>query len=91
MTTTTDDELLTTRQAAEFLGSTINSLTSMRSSGHGPTWMRINDNYHVRYRKSALVEYLANRSPSGNSHAAIGAMRRSGTERRLHQQGADGA
>lgn len=90
MTTPPDDELMTTRQAAEFLGSTINSLTSMRSSGHGPAWIRINDNYHVRYRKSDLVEYLVNRSPAGNSHAAIAAEARA-KRNRPHQPVANGA
>lgn len=91
MTTMTDDELMTTRQAAEFLGSTINSLTSMRSAGDGPPWMRINDNYHVRYRKRDLIEYLVNRSPAGKSQAAFAAKKRAEMIKKLLQHEADGA
>ena len=62
-------EFLTTRQAAEFLGSTINSLTSMRSAGGGPVWSRAEDTWHVRYRKSDLVDYLAKRTTHDRARA----------------------
>lgn len=75
-----ENEYLTTRQAAEFLGSTINSLTSLRSSGGGPAWSRAEDTWHIRYRRSDLVEYLANRSDNAKAHAHAAAIARANRE-----------
>ena len=55
-----DDDLLTPKEAAAFLGSTENSLRSLRSTGIGPAFVRPNG-YHVRYRRSDLRAYLAAR------------------------------
>lgn len=76
----TDDKFLTTRQAAEYVGSTINSLTSMRSVGSGPRWTRAEDTWHVRYLKSDLDEYLANRSPSDRARAYSASLTRAKRE-----------
>ncbi len=75
-----EDEYLTTRQAAEFLGSTINSLTSMRSEGRGPPWSRNEDTWRVRYRRRDLAEYLAGRSANARAHAHAAAVARSKRE-----------
>lgn len=71
-----DDEIMTTRQAAEFLGSTINSLTSMRSGGGGPIYFRDTDGFHVRYRKRDLVAYLASRTAPDHARAKAAAIAR---------------
>lgn len=63
------EEFLTTRQAAEFLGSTINSLTSMRSAGGGPAWSRAEDTWRIQYRKSDLTAYLAKRTAHDHARA----------------------
>jgi|TARA_R100001132_G_C3226345_1_gene62812 hypothetical protein len=74
---TMEDEYLTTRQAAEYLGSTINSLTSMRSSGRGgPPWSRSEDTWRVRYRRADLDDYMQNRAPYDRARAHAAALAR---------------
>ena len=76
----TDDDYLTTRQAAEYVGSTINSLTSMRSSGGGPRWSRSEDTWRIRYRRGDLDEYLAGRCANARAHAHAAAIARANKE-----------
>ena len=82
-----EDEYFTTRQAAEYLGSTINSLTSMRSSGRGgPPWSRSEDTWRVRYRRADLDEYLANRSTNASAHAHAAALARDAERKEPHRR-----
>ena len=82
-----DDEYLTTRQAAEYLGSTINSLTSMRSSGYGgPRWSRSEDTWRVRYRRADLDEYLADRAPCDSARAHAAALAREAERKEPHRR-----
>ena len=82
-----EEEYLTTRQAAEYLGSTINSLTRMRSSGRGgPPWSRSEDTWRVRYRQADLEEYLANRSTNARAHAHAASLARDAERKEPHRR-----
>lgn len=81
------DEYLTTRQAAEYLGSTINSLTSMRSSGRGgPPWSRSEDTWRVRYSRADLDDYIANRAPYDSARAHAAALARDAERKEPHRR-----
>jgi hypothetical protein len=57
--------LLTTKQAAAYIGSTENSLRCMRSKGYGPTFLKIGA--AVFYRKSELHAYQGSVGPSSRT------------------------
>jgi hypothetical protein len=77
-----DEEYLTPKEAAAYIGSTENSLRSMRSTGIGPKVTRPNG-WRPRYAKADLDEYLAGRAQTHVAHAEAAARRRLEKERGL--------
>lgn len=66
MTIKTD--LLTAKEAAEYLSTTENSLRSMRSKRCGPPFLK--EEYYIRYRRSELDAYMASLRPSDTKRMA---------------------
>jgi predicted DNA-binding transcriptional regulator AlpA len=56
------DQLLRARQVAEWLGTTEGRLANMRSLGFGPPYIKVH--HAVRYRRSAVEQYLADNTVS---------------------------
>ena len=59
-------EVLTTEQAAEFLQCSVEHLEIARTKGGGPPFSRLGPRL-VRYRKAALLDYLAKREVTSTS------------------------
>ncbi|HEX9790585.1 MAG TPA: helix-turn-helix domain-containing protein [Kiloniellales bacterium] len=65
-------ELLTARQAAEFLGVSTEYLELHRRLGDGPEFLKLTDapNGIVRYRRDALEKWLAERTRTQTGESA---------------------
>lgn len=71
-----DPDLLTAKEAADFLYASENSLRSMRSKRSGPPFHR--EGHRICYRRSELEAYLASHRPSARTQFSI---RRSRSEK----------
>jgi predicted DNA-binding transcriptional regulator AlpA len=58
-----DDDLLSTREVAHWLGVSTQWIEIGRSKGYGPSFVRISPR-RIRYRRGAVIEFL-----SGRQHA----------------------
>ncbi|MBB3230955.1 helix-turn-helix domain-containing protein [Halomonas stenophila] len=59
-------KLLTTQQAAEFLGLSPNTVNQWRYLKRGPRFRKIGKN--VRYAEADLLEFLEKQTRTGTSH-----------------------
>lgn len=57
---TTDDPLMTTEEASEYLKATVLHLAQLRHRGKGPTFIKFSPK-KVLYRKSSVDAWLASR------------------------------
>jgi predicted DNA-binding transcriptional regulator AlpA len=63
------ESLLTTKQAAELLGQSDGTLRRWRSVRTGPTYVQLSPR-NVRYRKSDVLRYIAEKVRTPHVHAA---------------------
>ena len=74
MTTTIDlDDLLTTKEAASYLGLKYGTLEIWRSKGRGPQFLKLGDSHGaaVRYERSVLAAWLAQRAFKSTSQHTV--------------------
>jgi predicted DNA-binding transcriptional regulator AlpA len=74
MTTTIDlDDLLTTKEAATLLGLKYGTLEIWRSKGQGPEFLKLGDSNGaaVRYQRSVLTAWLAQRAYKSTSQHTV--------------------
>jgi hypothetical protein len=62
MTTLDDPRIISTRQAAELIGTTPNALRALRHRGAGPRFHRIEGVQSVLYLRSEVEDYIAERA-----------------------------
>lgn len=60
------DEMLTTEQAAAYLGYAPQTLTDKRWRGDGPPFLKLSRNC-VRYSKAALIEWAMSKTVVGKN------------------------
>lgn len=65
-----DREILNTEQAAEFIGCSVQQLESMRLKGNGPKFSKFSPRI-IRYRRSVLIQYLADHEVSSTSQEVL--------------------
>ncbi|MGY3265169.1 hypothetical protein [Lysobacter sp. HA35] len=53
-----DDRLLSTRDAARFLGYTGPHMRKLRSANEGPTWLVMPNGFSIRYRLGDLKQWV---------------------------------
>jgi len=75
-----EEEYLTPKEAAAYIGSTDASLRWMRSKGVGPRFTKP-DGWHARYTKADLDEYVAGRAHAHVAHAELAARKRAEKEK----------
>jgi len=63
-------KLLTTAQAAKFLGLSYSTLLAMRRRGEGPVWIKLTQKGSYRYTKESLHAYLEDRKRDDSSLAS---------------------
>ena len=56
------DDLLTTQQVADWIGYSKQWLEIGRHRGYGPPFVKVGTNGRVRYRRSDVIEWLAERT-----------------------------
>ncbi|MDH5508842.1 MAG: helix-turn-helix domain-containing protein [Nitrospinota bacterium] len=66
-----ENELLTTKQAAQFLAVTPSLLIKLRGCGGGPKYLKIARN--VRYRRGDIEKWLASNERASTSDDGLGA------------------
>lgn len=65
----TPETLLTTKQAAQLMGQSDGTLRRWRSERTGPAYVQLSPR-NVRYRKSDVLRYIAERVRTPHVHAA---------------------
>lgn len=52
------DEMITSKEAARFCGTTDKALAQLRYRKEGPAYIRVNDRQHVRYTRRDLLKWV---------------------------------
>jgi predicted DNA-binding transcriptional regulator AlpA len=79
MKTDIADELLSTKQAAQFLHLSVQTLADMRSAGSGPPFVKLSRS-RVAYLRSDLVEYATTRRVRSTTEARLRGLDRPETQ-----------